>query len=221
MFLTKIWPLSCSSTFSKIIMKNLLTQLTATVAATITLSVAIARQAQAISFNFNWQGNAGYSARGIFSYDENTAPTIISESGAGPTNSLQSLTVSFFGPGNTPIVSPFPTYNTVVAGVSQSPFFQFNFDTSTRTLFGAFDVGGGTGVIGEQFLQGTIGTLLELKQDVNQQPSTPPTLLDQNSGVITVTETTPEPSAVLGLLALGGACAGSVMRKKQKGGQDY
>jgi hypothetical protein len=198
-------------------MKNLLTQLTATAAATITLSVAIAQQAQAISFNFSWQGNTGYSARGIFSYDENTAPTIISENGAGPTNNLQSLMVSFFGPGDTPIISPFPTYNTVVGGVSQSPFFKFNFDTSTQTLFGAFDVGGGTFVVGEQFLQGTIGTLLELKQDVNQQPSTPPTLLDQNSGTITVTVKTPEPSSVLGFLALGGACAGSVMRKQKKG----
>jgi hypothetical protein len=197
-------------------MKNLLTKLTAIAASTITLSVALAQQAQAISFNFYWQGNDGYSAKGMFSYDENTAPVIISKNGAGATY-LKSLMVSFFSPGNIPITSPFPTYNTVVGGVSQSPFFKFNFDTSTQTLFGAFDVGGGTGVIGEQFLQGTIGSLLQLKQDVNQNPSTPPTLLDQNSGAITVTEKTPEPTSVLGLLALGGLGVGSVMRKKQKG----
>lgn len=191
-------------------MNNLLIKLTATAATTVALSVAIAPQAQAISFNFNWQGDAGYSARGMFSYNENTAPTIISKMGAGSTD-LQSLMVSFFGPGNTPILSPFPVYNTVIGGVSQSPFFKFNFDTSTQTLFGAFDVGGGTGVMGEQFLQGTIGTLLELKQDVNQVD--PSIVLDQNSGAIKVTQV-PEPTSALSLLALGVLGVGSLVKKK-------
>ncbi|GBF80006.1 PEP-CTERM sorting domain-containing protein [Aphanothece sacrum] len=197
-------------------MKRFLTQLAATSAATITLSMAIAQQAQAITFNFNWQGSGGYSATGMFGYDETTAPTIISENGPGTTNDLDFLMVSFFGPGNTPIVSPFATYNTVVNGVSQSRFFNFNFNTVTKTFFGPFDVGGGTGVIGEQFLQGTVGTLLELKQDVNQNPANPPTILSRNSGSITVTQKTPEPTSILGLLALGGLVAGSTINKKQK-----
>jgi hypothetical protein len=197
-------------------LKNLLTKLTATTAATITLSVALARQAQAISFNFNWRGDAGYSARGTFSYDETNAPTIISESGAGVTNFLNSLTVSFFDLANNPLQS----FNTVSGGISQSPFFAFNFNTLTRTLFGAFDVGGGTGVIGEQFFGGTIGGLLQLRQDVDQISQS--ILLDsQNPGSITVTQATPatpEPTSILGLLALGGLVAGSGIGKKRKGG---
>lgn len=186
-------------------MKNFLTHL----AATITLFVAIAPQAQAISFNFNWQGDAGYSATGTFGYDETTAPNIISESGAGSTNFLQFLTISFSDPSNNLLQS----FSTVSNGVAQSPFFNFNFDTSSQTLFGAFNAGGGTGVIGEQFFLGTIGGLLELRQDVDQAGTS--TLLDsQNPGVITVTETVPEPTSLLSLLALGGLGASSVMKKQ-------
>jgi hypothetical protein len=190
-------------------MNNLLTKFTATTAVTVALSVAIAQQAQAISFNFNWRGNTGYSATGMFSYNQATAPTIISESGDGPTNYLQSLMVSFFDPSNSPLQS----FNTVTNGVSQSPFFKFNFDTSTQTLFGAFDVGGGTFVIGEQFFQGTIGGLLELKQDVDQMGAS--IVLDsQNPGTIAVTQKVPEPTSVLGLLTLGVLGVGSLVKKK-------
>ncbi len=77
-------------------MKNIFAQIAATTASSVAFSVAIAASpAQAIDFNFNWLGDAGYSAIGSFSYDEATAPTIISESGAGATNFLQSLSVSF------------------------------------------------------------------------------------------------------------------------------
>ena len=163
-------------------------------------TAAFPQQALAITFDYLWTGNAGYSASGAFGYDETTAPTILSESGAGPTNYLNFLNVSFFDPSNNRLQS----FDTVDAGVSQSPFFKFNFDTSTHTLFGAFDVGGGTFVIGEQFLQGTIGSLLELKQDIDQMGAS--VVLDQNSGEITVSERTsvPEPTTLsLGLLGLG------------------
>lgn len=190
-------------------MQNLISKIAVTAATSAALSVAIAQKAQAISFNFNWQGNAGYSATGMFSYDETTAPTIISESGAGPTNNLQSLMVSFFDPDNNPLQS----FNTVTNGVSESPFFQFNFDTSTQTLFGAFDVGGGTGVIGEQFFSGTIGSFLQLRQDVDQIATS--IQLDRNSGEITVSEKVPEPASVLGLLVFGAMGAGSILKKKQ------
>jgi hypothetical protein len=192
-------------------MNHLLTKLTATVASSLAFSMILANSAQAITLNFNWQGNAGYSATGVFGYDENTAPAIISESGAGPTNTLEFLTVSFFDPANNPLQS----FNTVNSGVSQSPFFNFNFNTATQTLFGAFDVGGGTGVIGEQFLQGTIGGLLELKQDVNQI-GTSIVLDSQNPGVVTVTQQTPEATSSLGLLALGVLGITSSLIKKQK-----
>ncbi|MEH1901046.1 MAG: PEP-CTERM sorting domain-containing protein [Nostoc sp.] len=193
-------------------MKNIFAKI-ATIAATSTaFSVAIAaganNPAQAVDFNFNWKGDAGYSAVGSFSYDEATAPTIISESGSGATNFLQSLNVSFLDPFNNLL----GTYNTVSGGVSQSSFFTFNFDTSTQKLFGPLDVAGGTGVIGEYFFQGTIGDSLFLRQDVNQQGTS--ITLDQNSGSIQVSKV-PEPASILGLVAFGMLGLGSTLKKKQ------
>jgi len=82
-------------------------------------------------------------------------------------------------------------------------------------LFDGFNVGGGTGVIGEQFFGGTIGGLLELRQDVDQQGASIQ-LDSQNPGEITVKKT-PEPASMLGLLALGALGAGSIINKKQQG----
>ncbi|MHC5938315.1 PEP-CTERM sorting domain-containing protein [Nostoc sp.] len=185
----------------------------ATIAATSTaLSVAIAaganNPAQAVDLNFNWLGNAGYSAVGSFSYNEATAPAIISESGSGATKFLQSLNVSFLDPSKNLL----GTYNTVAGGVSQSQYFTFNFDTSTQKLFGPFDIAGGTGVIGEYFLQGKVGDSLALRQDVNQQGKE--ITVDQNSGSIQVSKV-PEPASILGLLAFGMLGLGSTLKKKQ------
>jgi hypothetical protein len=197
--------------FTKTIMPNLLTKLSAATVLAATLSNGIVPQAEAITFNFHWEGDAGYTMQGEFGYDETTAPIIISESGAGPTNVLDFLTVSFFDPSGNLTQS----FNTVTGGISQSSFFAFNFNTTTHTLFGNFNVGGGTGVIGEQFFTGTIGGLLELRQDVDQVNAS--NLLDsQNPGEITVKKT-PEPSSMLGLLALGALGAGSMVNRKQQG----
>ena len=192
-------------------MKNIFTKIAAIAATTASFSVAVAaanNPAQAIELNFNWQGNAGYSAIGSFSYDETTAPTIISEVGSGATNFLQSLNVSFLDPSNNPL----GTYNTVTGGVSQSDFFAFNFNTSTQTLFGPFDVAGGTGVIGEYYLQGTVGDSLFLRQDVDQQGTS--ITLDPNFGSIQVSKV-PEPASMLGLLAFAALGVGSSLKKKQ------
>ncbi|MBD2410233.1 PEP-CTERM sorting domain-containing protein [Nostoc calcicola FACHB-389] len=193
-------------------MKNIFAKIAATTATSAALSIAIAaganNPAQAIDFNFKWLGDAGYSAVGSFSYDETTAPAIISESGIGATNFLQSLSVSFLDPSKNLL----ETYNTVSNGVSESKFFTFNFDTSTHTLFGGLDLGGGKGVIGESFFQGTVGDSLFLRQDIDQvQPSI---TLDQNSGSIYVTKV-PEPASMLGLLAFGMLGVGSTLKKKQ------
>ncbi|MEH1834468.1 MAG: PEP-CTERM sorting domain-containing protein [Nostoc sp.] len=193
-------------------MKNIFIKMATITATSAALSVAIAaganNPAQAIEFNFNWQGDAGYSAIGSFSYDEATAPKIISESGSGATNFLQSLNVSFLDPSKNLL----GTYNTVSGGVSQSDFFAFNFDTSTQKLSGPFDVAGGTGVIGEYFFQGTIGDSLFLRQDIDQKSSF--RTLDQNSGFIQVSKV-PEPTSLLGLLAFGMLGVGSTLKKKQ------
>jgi hypothetical protein len=190
-------------------MRNIFAKIAATTATSAALSVAIAASpAQAIDFNFNWTGDAGYSAIGSFSYDETTAPTIISEAGGGATNTLQSLSISFLDPSNNVL----GTYDTVTGGASQSDFFAFNFDTSTHTLFGSFDVAGGTGVIGEYYFQGTIGDSLFLRQDIDQQSAF--RTLDQNSGSIQVSKV-PEPTSMLALLAFAGLGVGSTLKKKQ------
>ncbi|MFN6514108.1 MAG: PEP-CTERM sorting domain-containing protein [Nostoc sp. CreGUA01] len=193
-------------------MKNIFLKIAATTATSAALSIAIAaganNPAQAIDFNFKWLGDAGYSAIGSFSYDETTAPTIITESGGGETNFLQSLSVSFLDPSQNLL----GTYNTVSGGVSQSNFFAFNFDTSTHKLFGPFDVAGGTGIIGEYYFQGTVGDSLFLRQDIDQVSQF--RTLDQNSGSIHVTKV-PEPASMLGLLAFGMFGVGSTLKKKQ------
>ncbi|MCC5667612.1 PEP-CTERM sorting domain-containing protein [Nostoc sp. CHAB 5784] len=191
-------------------MKNIFSKIAAIAATSAAFSVVAAANnpANAIELNFNWQGDAGYSAIGSFSYDETTAPTIISESGSGATNFLESLNVSFLDPSNNPL----GTYNTVTGGVSQSDFFAFNFDTSTQTLFGPLNVGGGTGVIGEYFFSGTVGDSLRLRQDVDQQGTS--ITLDQNSGSIQVSKV-PEPASMLGLLAFAALGVGSSLKKKQ------
>jgi hypothetical protein len=192
-------------------MKNIFAKI-ATIAATsaaFTVAIAAANNpAQAIELNFNWQGDAGYSATGSFSYDETTAPTIISEAGSGATDFLQSLNVSFLDPSKNVL----ETYNTVAGGVSESEFFKFNFDTSTQTLFGPFDIAGGTGVVGEYFFQGIVGDSLFLRQDVDQQGTS--ITLDQNSGSIEVSKV-PEPASMLGLLAFAALGVGSTLKKKQ------
>jgi hypothetical protein len=198
---------SLSINFRVITMKNIFAKI-ATIAATSVAIAAANNPAQAIELNFNWVGDAGYSATGSFSYDETTAPTIISEAGSGPTNFLQSLNVSFLDPSKNIL----ETYNTVAGGVSQSDFFAFNFDTSTHTLFGPLNVGGGTGVVGEYFFSGTVGDLLRLRQDVNQQGTS--ITLDQNAGSIEVSKV-PEPASLLGLLALATLGASSTLKKKQ------
>ncbi|MEH1840378.1 MAG: PEP-CTERM sorting domain-containing protein [Nostoc sp.] len=192
-------------------MKNIFTKIAAIAATSAAFSVALVaanNSAQAIELNFNWLGDAGYSATGSFSYDETTAPTIISESGSGATNFLQSLNVSFLDPSKNLL----GTYNTVAGGVSQSDFFNFNFDTSTQTLFGPFNVAGGTGVVGEYFFQGTVGDSLFLRQDIDQQSAF--RTLDQNSGSIQVSKV-PEPASLLGLVAFAALGVGSSLKKKQ------
>ncbi|MDM9582659.1 MULTISPECIES: PEP-CTERM sorting domain-containing protein [unclassified Nostoc] len=189
-------------------MKNIFAKITAIAVTSVAIATSANNPAQAIELNFNWQGNAGYSATGSFSYDETTAPTIISEAGSGATNFLQSLNVSFLDPSKNLL----GTYNTVSGGVSESSFFAFNFNTATQTLFGPFDVAGGTGVIGEYFFQGTVGDSLQLRQDVDQQGAS--TTLDQNSGSIQVSKV-PEPASLLGLLAFAGLGVASTVKKKQ------
>ncbi len=74
-------------------------------------------------------------------------------------------------------------------------------------------MGGGTGVIGERFFSGFVGSLLRLRQDVDQQGTS--TEIDRNSGIIPVTEV-PESSALLGSLVLLGSGSIWVLRRRQR-----
>jgi hypothetical protein len=179
------------------------TQVAASFALCATSIIASTNLAQAADLTFNWKGDAGYSVSGSFSYDETTSPAIISESGAGSTTALQSLSVSFFNP----LQELIGTQNAVVNGVSSNQFFQFNFDTTTGDLFGAFDVGTGTG-IGDVFISnveapGRIfispGATYYLYRNTSADFSQ---LLDSGTNRVKVSAV-PEPGTVVGILSVG------------------
>ena len=86
--------------------------------------------AEAVDFNFSWKGDNGYSATGAFSYDEATAPQVISESGAGSTKFLQSLSISFFDPAQNLLESG----SEVVNGVSSDRYLRFDFNTQSQNI---------------------------------------------------------------------------------------
>jgi hypothetical protein len=164
--------------------------------------VAQSAAADPVNYAFSWTGDGSYSLRGIFGYDAATAPPIIVEISAGPTNTLTHLSVSFFDPSNTPLQS----FNTVSGGVSNSPFFRFNFDTTTEQLFADFNVGGGTNADGVQFFLGTIGGLLQLREIDTGGPDI--VLDSQRVGTIIVTPAAaPEPSG----LALSGMALAAIV----------
>ena len=165
--------------------------------------IASTNLAQATDLTFNWKGEAGYSAEGSFSYDQTTTPAIISESGAGATKALQSLNVSFFNPSQELIATSYE----VVNGVSSNQFFKFNFDTTTGNLFGAFDVGTGSG-ISDVFLsnveapgRGFIspGATSYLYQNITADYAQ---LLDSSTNQIKASAV-PEPTTVLATLLVG------------------
>lgn len=118
------------------------------IALTFGLGLILAPSAWAVTFNFSWEGDAGYRVEGQFSFDETTAPPVITETGLGPTNHLESLTVEFFDPGG----SSLQISENVVNGVSNYFFLTFSFDTATQQFQGLLDVGTDDGVDGDLYL---------------------------------------------------------------------
>ena len=92
----------------------------------------------AVTIDFQWLGNQGYTAKGSFSYDEKTAPTIFSEKGSGKTQVLENFKVSFYDNSGQEIAK----YDNVSEGISSANYFQFNFNTKTGQVFGSIDLGG-------------------------------------------------------------------------------
>jgi hypothetical protein len=125
--------------------------------------------AKAVTQNFQWTGSTGYSAKATFTYDETTATRIISEQGAGRTNQLKSLVVTFYNPAGETIHQ----YENVVNGETKGNYFEFHFDTATQKLFGNIDLGGE--MSGELFLKGTVNQKLSL---IEIEPSGKEHLID-------------------------------------------
>ena len=110
----------------------------------------------AVTIDFQWLGNQGYTAKGSFSYDEKTAPTIFSEKGSGKTQVLENFQVSFYDNSGQEIAK----YDNVSEGISSANYFQFNFITKPGQVFGSIDLGGEG--MGEIYLQGVVKDNLAL-----------------------------------------------------------
>lgn len=104
----------------------------------------------AVTIDFQWLGNQGYTAKGSFSYDQTTAPTIFSEKGSGKMRVLENFQVSFYDSSGQEIAK----YDNVREGISAADYFQFNFNTKTGQVFGSIDLGGEE--IGEIYLKGVV-----------------------------------------------------------------
>ena len=93
-----------------------------------------------------------------FSYDETTAPTVISATGLGPTTGVETLDVTFRDPGGTVIQS----VSNVAGGVSSYSFLEFSFDTSTETLGSPMDVGKDDGLAGDTYVAGNPNSSMDM-----------------------------------------------------------
>jgi hypothetical protein len=201
-------------------MNNMLTKFAAIAATSATVSVAVAfsanNPAQAIAFNYSFQTNTGYSGTGNFSYDETTAPTTISEAGAGPTGFLQSLSLSVFAPNGNLLDSG----STVVNGVSSSPFLQFEFNTLTKKL-SVLDTNTSSSGNDVSYF---ITNFFDPNNNRLNTPSTSFNLFSFTQSTNTTTflgtaptievAATPEPASVLGLLAFG--ALGATLKRHKK-----
>jgi hypothetical protein len=208
-------------------MKTFVTKLTAIAATSAALSIAVsinAPKADAAMFNLNWQGSGGYSATGSLSFDDALQGQLITK------NELDSLNISFFDASNTLLQS----FN--YANPASDTEFNFNFNSATGTILqsgaGAsatgFDLGinYNAGQTGLDFYTAAgaatypLGTII-LEDNLAPQGcalDAPPGLCNVLSTggtlVATVATAVPEPTSVLGLLALGAIGAGSAFKKK-------
>jgi len=211
-------------------MKTFVTKLTAIAATSAALSIAVsfnASKADAAMFNLNWQGSGGYSATGSFSFDDALQGQLITK------NELDSLNISFFDASNTLLQS----FN--YANPASDTEFNFNFNSATGTILQSGAYASPTGVdLGIGFFAGETGIDF-YTSDGNATIGAPPvgTLILENDlaagacatfpatgcerlstgGTLVasvVTTAVPEPTSVLGLLALGAIGAGSAFKKK-------
>jgi hypothetical protein len=196
-------------------MNNLLTKLTLTAVTTTALSgvltLSVSNPAQALTFNYSFQTDTGYTGKGQFSYDGN--PAIISESGPGPTNFLQFLSLSVFSPANNLLDSG----NSVVNGISNDSFLLFQFDALTKTLDILDTNTAASGNDPYYFISNAVDPNYIFvgagNTDFNlfafSSPSSA-TFLGSASSIQVYS--VPEPTSVLGLVALGVLGVGSILK---------
>ncbi|HEY9695415.1 MAG TPA: hypothetical protein V6D15_24720 [Oculatellaceae cyanobacterium] len=218
-------------------MKKLISKLSAiaTTSAALSLTISVnAPQANAglRTYALSWDGSNGYSATGLFSFDDSLLGNIISK------NDLDSLSISFFDPTGSQLESfefPFP---------ASEAELNFNFNSATGKVIqsGAYDnptegldlrinyYAGETGLDfytanGENFPffpPLPLGTLV-LDNNVQAKACYPSQLAPvgcarlSTGGTLTVTATAtavPEPASVVSWLALGAIGADSTLKKK-------
>ena len=131
------------------------------------------KSAEASTQSFQWTGKTGYSAQGQFSYDETKALGTISEQGAGKTNTVESLIITFYNPSG----EPMNTYHNVLNGMSEGNYFEFHYDLVNQKLLGSIDLGGE--FAGEMYLKGTVDEELSLIKV--EQPGID-RIIDKNAG---------------------------------------
>lgn len=199
------------------------------------LSLSIGTYAQSshaaqISYNLSWEGNAGYTATGMFSYDDQFQGGIVTE------NELDNLMITFFDPSGTELQSfLYPPF---------TPESNFNFNTTTESILqtgnfdepNGFDLGVDAGTIGElgidfyscnngsggcDFSLVGQGIMLQLNNasDSCSDPNDPNCVQLDSGGVLVATRkstSTPEHSSTLSLLVLGILGAGSAFKRKRK-----
>ncbi|MBR8841159.1 MAG: hypothetical protein DSM106950_46270 [Stigonema ocellatum SAG 48.90 = DSM 106950] len=156
--------------------------------AVLSFGIIGAKPALAVTFDFNWKGDAGYTAEGSFSYDEEEGNSVIT------LNKLEFLKITFFDPTNKLIKSYVNVKDGKSTGVD--PYLEFNFNTSTKSLVDSFDVGE-SNTVGENdyYLHGTVGSSFEFRNlDLN--------VLDSNSGAISVKKKQETSTATLYLAPL-------------------
>ena len=118
------------------------------------LSITTTAQSAFTSGSFNWTGINGYQASGIFTYD--TTLPYISAEGADHgnfNNGLNYLEINFFDPAHALLYNAVDVQN----GTVLYSYLNFNFNPSTKSFEGVFDMGSDTSTPGEYYLSGQIG----------------------------------------------------------------
>lgn len=152
--------------------QNLAVKLTAVVAvitAIALINLAWVFPAVATTQKVQIKSLAGYQVEINFSYDATQKMQILSEQGR-EAKLVNDLTVNFYDPDGKMIAS----YDNIVDGIIQSPYFEFNYEPETQQLQGKVDLGGTSA--GEMYLKGNIDQEFSL---IMIEPSGEERIVDQ------------------------------------------